>query len=170
MLLIQRIQQRQNCEKYVVRAFQLNYIKISLQQRKAPNITSSLQFLRWMMAVLFFHVLVCLSLGTCVTGDSRWERPGWQQQDWWSGSAWGGAGSGLCCAVGDLTGERLRTVHLSLLVNEWLASVVTGRAGYWNKRLKMLSGNAVPACTLKIIRHGKDSGKSVDKQPGVIKH
>lgn len=27
-------------------------------------------------------------------------------------------GPGLCCAAGDLTGDRLRTVHLSLLVNE----------------------------------------------------
>lgn len=36
----------------------------------------------------------------------------------------------------------------------------------------MLSENAVPAGTRKIIRHGekekKDSGESVDKQPGVI--
>lgn len=38
----------------------------------------------------------------------------------------------------------------------------------------MLSENAVPAGSLKIIRRGekkkKDSGRSVDKQPGVIKH
>lgn len=34
----------------------------------------------------------------------------------------------------------------------------------------MVSEDAVPAGTLKIIRRGKDSGKSVDKQPGVIKH
>lgn len=53
---------------------------------------------------------------------------------------------------GALTGQRLGTMHLSGLVNERLASVVTAMPGYWNKRLKMISGNTGPPGLLKIIR------------------
>lgn len=58
----------------------------------------------------------------------------------------------MCLFPGALTGQRLGTMHLSGLVNERLASVVTAMPGYWNKRLKMISGNPGPAGLLKIIR------------------
>lgn len=54
-----------------------------------------------------------------------------------------------------LPGLRLGTMHLSGLVNERLASVVTAMPGYWNKRLKMISGNTGPPGLLKIIRTSK---------------
>lgn len=64
----------------------------------------------------------------------------------------GGSLRSMCLFPGARTGQRLGTMHLSGLVNERLASVVTAMPGYWNKRLKMISGNTGPPGLPKIIR------------------
>ena len=54
-------------------------------------------------------------------------------------------------------------MHLSGIVNERLASVVTANPGYWNKRLKMISGSTGPPGLLKIIRT-REREREVERQ------